>query len=381
MEDVKVQIRSFLHKGEIDFYRAPGRINLIGEHTDYNGGLVLPGAIDRYMYFGFAMNNSGRITFHAMDLKESVSIPLGGYNKVEEEWANYLIGNLNVLSSKGYVFTGFECAFTSDIPVGAGMSSSSALECAFLVGVNDVFNLHLSNWDIVHNSHQSNHKFMGVRGGILDQFASIFSSPDELLMLNCDSHEFKKIDADFGDYSLLLINTNVKHNHVSSGYNDRVAECQSALNSIRQQNPDVSTLSDIWNIEDLDNIDFESTTVKNRAVFIANENRRVIELALALELGDYQRCGELLYQGHEGLSMRYEVSCPELDFLVQLLKDAPHVLGSRMMGGGFGGCTINLIHKNKVDAVRNHALIMYEQKFDIKPDFYQVRLSGGAGSF
>ena len=318
-DQIKDKLRRHIAQENVQFCKAPGRINLIGEHTDYNGGLVLPGAIDRYMYFALAPNNTNQINITAIDKAETATIEVGNYNRSKIEWANYFIGNLMILQSQGYHCTGFDGAFYSDIPIGAGLSSSSAMEVGFIKSVSELFGFELSGWDIVHTSHRSNHEFLGIQGGFLDQFSSTFGIKESVLLMDCALKSHQVIKADLEDYTFLLINTEVTHNHLTSGYNDRVRECQQALSSIQQRFPEVSSLSGIRHVNQLTDVRFDDSIIENRATYIIEENQRVRHFVEALAQQDYQRCGELLYRSHNGLSELYEVSCTELDYLVELL--------------------------------------------------------------
>ena len=359
--------------------RAPGRINIIGEHTDYNGGLVLPGAIDRYMYMACAPNGTLDINAYALDLKSSQKITLNKAGKTDNLWSDYLSGILQEFSQRGHQLSGFDCVFGSDLPIGAGMSSSSALECAFLTGIKELHNLTIDNWTLIDISKSSNHNFLGIKGGIMDQFASLFGKSEKLMLLNCNDFSFDYIDIPQNEYSWLLINSCVKHNHLISGYNDRVQECANALSDIKVSFPTIKNISAVRDIKMLDDVSFSSDTIEKRARYVVSENARVTSLKQELEKGNMIACGQLLLQSHLGLKNNYQVSCEELDFLVDSATELPGVLGARMMGGGFGGCTINLIHKEAIEEVSENVLTAYKNKTGIKAEVYQVNISDGAG--
>lgn len=366
-------------KSEVLIARAPGRINLIGEHTDYNNGLVLPGAIDKYMYFACKPNGSDTISATALDLAESAKVNIDELEESEHLWMNFLIGILLEFKKRGVELKGFNCAFSSDVPIGAGMSSSAALECAILVGLKNLFGIEeLDNWDLINMSKSSNHNFLGIKGGVMDQFASLFGKKDNVMLLDCATSKHDYVQLSGSEYTWLLINTCVKHNHLTSGYNDRVRECQQAIEDIRKVFAEINFLSDIKETSQLATVSFESETVMKRAYFVINENARVRSFVKALNNNEWVSCGELLYASHKGLAEGYEVSCEELDFLVTLLQDEDGVLGSRMMGGGFGGCTINLIHKDAVPKIKEKVSAHYYNKFNIQPQFYEVKISDGA---
>jgi len=376
---IKDKIRSvFTSIDDLILARAPGRINLIGEHTDYNKGLVLPASIDTYLYVAIRFTTEKTICVHALDLGDTQHISLDKLELTGTLWVDYLIGLLLEFKAIGVNLKPFECTITSEVPIGAGVSSSAALDCAFLIALNALFETHLSPWDLVHMSNRSNNNFLGIKSGILDQFASIFGEAHHILFLDCDNLEYKKIELVPSDYTWLLINTCVKHTHLTSGYNDRVNECKQALSSIQSRYPWAAHLSAITSLGQLSEVDFENSTTKSRAEFICEENARVRAYMEALHQGDLERCGELLYASHDGLSNKYEVSCSELDFLVELFRENDAVLGSRMMGGGFGGCTLNLVHRDAISDVQEIAKHAYFDAFGIEAEFIVVNISGGA---
>lgn len=358
--------------------RAPGRVNLIGEHTDYNYGLVLPGAIDKNLYFGLTPNGTNQINAFSIDLNDRVTTDLDNLTKVDNAWVDFITGILLEFKKRNVCLSGFDCVLTSDVPIGSGMSSSSALECAVLTALNQLFGTKLEPWDLIHMSQASNHHFMGVQGGILDQFASLFGKKDKVMFLDCDTLEYEYITIPKSEYTWLLINTCVKHSHLTSGYNDRVSECQSALKSIQLNNPKIKHLSEVKSIEEINDVTWERAVTKRRVTFIIEENQRVRDFIAALKHTDFERCGQLLYQSHRGLSQQYEVSCPELDYLVDELRHDDRILGSRMMGGGFGGCTINLVKKDAVSSIKTKIKKAYKEQWNIAPEFYSVAISDGA---
>ena len=363
---------------EIIYVRAPGRINLIGEHTDYNNGLVLPGAIDKYMYFACSLNDSSKVNATAIDINESTTLDLNDLKKTKYLWADFLTGILLEFKKLGFNMMGFDCSFTSEVPIGAGLSSSSALECSFLFGIKELYQLEIPNWDLIKMSKSSNHNFLGIKGGILDQFSSLFGQKEKIMLLDCNNLEYEYVDLPPNDYTWLLINTCVKHNHIESGYNDRVKECTRALADIQKVFPKAKHLSSITDSQALSKVIFSSPVLKKRAKYIVEENARVRSFIKYLTKEQYDECGLLLYGSHEGLSKEYEVSCPELDFLVDDLRNHKSVIGSRMMGGGFGGCTINLIEADAIQGIKDQVSVNYKNKFGIEAKFYNVNISNGA---
>ncbi len=353
--------------------KAPGRINLIGEHTDYNNGFVFPAAIDRYVYLAFSANilsdNSRVVT---KDLGESTNIILSNLELTELPWKNFLLGILIQFKNQGHSIKDFNCLIQSTIPIGAGMSSSSALECGFAKGISHLNNIELSNWDIVDMSHRSNHNFLGLKGGIMDQFSSLFGRQNYGMILDCQDRSHSYISINIDAYQWVLIDSKVKHEHLTSGYGDRVRECKEAASilnvpTLRELTPDHLET----NKKNLSEIQY------NRAKFVIEENKRVHTFAQALKLKDLKQLGSLLYQSHDGLQNEYEVSCEELDFLVDCTRDEDGIVGSRMMGGGFGGCTINLIKSDSIDSVIAKIEKAYFSKYGINPECHFVELVDG----
>ena len=365
-------------KGGSIWSLAPGRINIIGEHTDYNRGQVLPAAINRYAYFSFIPRPDEVYSITALDLNEETHGNHKALEKSDKDWANFLIGNLLQFQQNEVELQGFDCAFTSEVPVGAGMSSSSAIECGFLIGLQQMFQTNFDLWKLIHMSQRSNHEFLGVKGGILDQFASFHGQADKFIHLDCDTLNYKYYEWSSSEYIWLVINSCVKHSHLTSGYNDRAEECARALISVKELFPDTKHLSDYLDKEKLKQVHFENDNHRKRALYIIEENARVKAFIAALELKNYMECGSLLYDSHEGMSIKYEISCPELDFLVETLQGQPGVIGARMMGGGFGGCTINLVSQAEVPVIKAYLSPLYKQNFGFEPLYYDLKISDGA---
>lgn len=357
---------------------SPGRINLIGEHTDYNQGYVLPTAIDLKIHFQFrktASETNCRIysetfdTFTEFDLQQ--------FEKSESSWKNYLLGVIDEIQKRGKNIKGFDCIIKSELPIGAGISSSAALECGFASGLNELFDLGLSQMEIVRLSQAAENNFVGSNCGIMDQFASVMSKEGHLIMLDCQSLEAEYIPADFKNCKILLLNTNVTHNLAESGYNTRRRECEEAVKNIQQKYPEVNSLRDVTHtmLEEFRN-DLPEKNYQ-RSLFVLNENERVLKAAEAIKSGDLVSFGNLMYQSHEGLQHNYEVSCPELDFLVDFSRDKDFIYGSRMMGGGFGGCSINIIEEENLQAYIEEVSEAYFNKFNIQLDAISVFPSQG----
>ena len=361
---------------------SPGRINLIGEHTDYNGGLVMPAAINMYMTMALGVKNaSSRVDIHTMLVDETISFDLNNIQNQNEGWVEHFKGICKVFLKNGFELNGMNCVVHSDIPLGAGVSSSSALECAFLKGVDHLFNCNLNDWVLIDYSQWANHHYLGVQGGILDQFAILFGKEAMAIKMNCATRDYKYLPASIEGYSWVLINTNVKHNHLESGYNDRVRECNEALSQIQNQNPEIENLSEVQLNELPSLFSYLEEVPYKRLKFIVEENDRVKRFKTAITDQDLELVSKLLIMSHEGLRDLYEVSCEELDFLVDFMKGVDSVVGSRMMGGGFGGCTINLIKANEIEQVCKSCQAAYKESFNKEADYFVVDLSNSCQVF
>ncbi|GGW77279.1 galactokinase [Salegentibacter mishustinae] len=347
---------------------SPGRINLIGEHTDYNNGFVIPAAIDKKIYFRFRKNNTKNLVrIYSETFDAYVEFNLQKITKSTNSWENYLLGVIDEIQKLGKQLQGFDCILKSELPIGAGISSSAALECGFAEGLNSLFNLDLAQMEIVKLSQRAENNFVGSNCGIMDQFASVMSKKDHFIKLDCESLEATLIPAKIEHCKLLLLNTNVAHNLADSEYNSRRQECENVVAVIQQKYSAVKSLRQVsFNMleefkEEIGAIGFK------RCQYVLEENERVQETEKALRDGNLQTIGKLMYASHRGLQHQYEVSCPELDFLVDFSEEKPFIYGSRMMGGGFGGCTINLIEADEIDAYFEEVKKVYQKKFDITP--------------
>ena len=348
---------------------APGRINLIGEHTDYNNGFVLPTAIDKHIKLHFKANlSSTRCNIYSKTYGKSFSFDLEKVSRSEEQWENYILGVVNEIQKRGKFPKGFDCIIESDLPVGAGISSSAALESGIAFGLNELFDLNLSRQTIAELSRDAEHNYVGTKCGIMDQYASVLSKEGHLILLDCQSLEATYIPANFQDHKLVLLNTKVSHSLASSEYNTRRNECEEAVNIINERYPEVRSLRDV-NLARLATFKENMPNVLYKRVhYVVSENERVLKAVAAIQEEDLDKFGLLMYNSHKGLRDNYEVSCKELDFLVDLTTDYKPVKGARMMGGGFGGCTINLIEENAVTEFVEFASEAYQKEFDIKPE-------------
>lgn len=358
--------------------KAPGRINLIGEHTDYNNGFVLPAAIDKAIYFVISPRNDRKCILVAHDLDDSHEFSLDNLQKSEKSWANFLIGVLAEIIAKGkQINTGFNVVFGGNVPLGAGLSSSAAVESGIGFALNELFDLELSKLDLALIAQQAEHKYAGVNCGIMDMFASIHGKENSVIKLDCQDLSFEYFPFDFPEYSLVLCNTGVKHNLGDSEYNQRRAECEEGISILQRAFPQVDSLRDVTMQMLSSQADKLSEVVYRRCKYIVEEIERVTIACQALENGDLTTFGQKMYETHEGLSKEYEVSCPELDFLVEQTFNFEAVVGARMMGGGFGGCTINLIKVDAVDEFIKKMTFAYHQAFNIELQTYKVNISNG----
>ncbi|KAA5821189.1 galactokinase [Algibacter amylolyticus] len=352
---------------------SPGRINIIGEHTDYNDGFVFPAAVNKGIAAAIEKSDTGQSTAIALDLDSTIEFNLDTLKPSKEgSWENYVFGVVAEIQNRNKTIGNFNIVFKGNIPGGAGMSSSAALENSVVFGLNELFQLGLSKEDMILISQKAEHNYVGVKCGIMDQYASMFGKKDYALHLDCRTIKSKPYKIDFKDHQLMLINTNVKHSLSDSAYNDRRSACEA-----------ISELLNIKALRDATEADLETVKDKvslenyQKALYVIQENKRTIKAAKAIKNNDLETLGALIYQSHEGLSSQYKVSCDELDFLVAQAKQNKHVLGARMMGGGFGGCTINLVAKNEAEAFAETASKAYKKQFDKDCSVYFIELSDG----
>ena len=352
---------------------SPGRINLIGEHTDYNDGFAFPAAINKGIAVAISKSDAKTSNVCALNKNEIHNFNTENIRPLKDGgWRNYILGVVAELQILRKQVGNFNAVFAGNIPGGAGMSSSAALENSFVYGLNKLFNLGLSKHDMILVSQKAEHNFAGVRCGIMDQYASMFGLKKSALLLDCRTIESQPYKIDFKDYKLMIINTNVKHDLSESEYNDRREVCERVSGLLH-----LDALRDASK-EDLDRIKNDiSGEDYQKALYVINENNRVKQFSEAIEKDDIQALGVLLYQSHEGLSTKYKVSCRELDFLVDRAKENPNVLGSRMMGGGFGGCTINLVKKDAFKTFKKEISKKFKAAFEYDCSVYTVKLSRG----
>ena len=368
----------FNHSPELTF-RAPGRINILGEHTDYNQGFVMPSAISYAIYFCISLRTDLKLEIEAVDLKKNISFEnINQINIEEKNWSNHLTGVIKEIQKLGKNFEhGLNVCYGGNIPNGGGLSSSAAVEAGFAFALNNIFQLNLELLTLAEISQKTEHNYIGVNCGIMDMYASLFSKKDHILRLDCRTLKSELLPAKFEKHKFVLVNSGVKHNLADSEYNVRRKQCQVGLEVLKKKYIGIESLRDVSLLQlesikgKIDNLTF------NRCLYVIEENLRVEKAVTALENHDFKTLGELMKETHIGLSQLYEVSCPELDYLFQIAEKFKGVLGSRMMGGGFGGCTLNLIEKDFEESFITFISQKYLEKFGKIPEIYSVELSEG----
>ena len=356
-------------------YASAGRINLIGEHTDYNGGFVFPGAIDKVLMAEILPNGTDRVNVFSADINESSTFGLNEEDAPSQVWARYIFGVCREIIKRGGKVQGFDAVFAGDVPLGAGLSSSAALESCFANALNDLFNENaIDKFELARIGQSTEHNYCGVKCGIMDQFASVFGKAGNLMRLDCRSMEFEyfPFHPEQHGYKLVLLNSCVKHELVGSPYNDRRASCERVAKVLGQEFLRGATMEQLEAIKD--QISEEDYL---RARYVIGEEKRVLDVCAALEAGDYETVGARMYETHWGMSKDYEVSCEELDFLATVAQECG-VTGSRIMGGGFGGCTINLVKAELYDAFIERAKTAFAERYGHEPKVYPVVISDGA---
>jgi galactokinase len=358
-------------------YTAPGRINLIGEHTDYNGSFVFPGAVDKGITAAIRLSGTNKVRAYALDLDEYSEFGFNEEDIPKEGWAKYIFGVCREIIKRGGKIEGFDTVFSGNVPLGAGMSSSAALECTYAYALNDMLNLGIDKFELAKIGQATEHNYVGVKCGIMDQFISLFGKKGHLVRLDCKTMEYEYFPFDPQGYRLVLLDTQVKHELASSAYNKRRESCERVVAAIRKNHPEVEFLRDA-NMDMLNEVknDISEEDYK-RAKYVIEETQRVLDVSEALQKGDYETVGKKMYETHEGMSKLYEVSCEELDFLNDIAKKCG-VTGSRVMGGGFGGCTINLVKDELHDKFIEDAKAQFKTKYGYEPKVYDVVISDGA---
>lgn len=359
-------------------YASPGRINLIGEHTDYNGGFVFPGAIDKGMIAELRPNGTDKVRAYSIDMKDYVEFGLNEEDAPRTSWARYIFGVCREMIKRGVDVKGFNTAFAGDVPLGAGMSSSAALESTYAYALNDLFGDNkIDKFELAKVGQATEHNYCGVKCGIMDQFASVFGKEGSLIRLDCRSLEYQYFPFKPEGYRLVLLDSVVKHELASSAYNKRRQSCENVVAAIKKNHPSVEFLRDA-DMTMLEEVKADvSAEDYMRAEYVIGEVQRVLDVCAALEKGDYETVGAKMYETHYGMSKLYEVSCEELDFLNDIAKECG-VTGSRVMGGGFGGCTINLVKEELYDDFIARAKAAYREKYGKLPKVYDVVISDGS---
>jgi len=357
--------------------RSPGRINLIGEHTDYNDGFVFPAAINKAIYFVATRNDKGLFRFFSADYSESFDMEVVNLSKSNTLWANYLLGVVEQHKKAGYEITGVDCIFGGDIPIGAGLSSSAAIETGFSLVLEKLFAYTISKIEHVKMAQKAEHEYAGVMCGIMDQFAVVHGKSNSALKLDCRNLDFEYANLNLQDYDIVLCDTKVKHSLASSEYNTRRKECEQGVEILRKHNPSITALRDVdLDVLSLHKNEFPETVFK-RCKYVVEENLRVTTAFDALVEGDIMQLGELMFQSHQGLKNDFEVSCKELDFLEEIARKTEYVVGARMMGGGFGGCTINIVRKDGTKEFSEKVSKEYKKFSGFYPDIHIVQIGNG----
>lgn len=358
--------------------KSPGRINIIGEHTDYNNGFVLPAAIDKAAYIAMSLRDDNEIHLVALDLNESFSTRVEDLKPTTDlSWTNYILGSAAQFQKNGLALRGFNAVLLSDVPIGAGLSSSAAIECATVFALNELLGTNLTRLTMVGMAQKAEHEYSGVMCGIMDQFASMMGKKDHVIRLDCQSLEYQYVPLKLEGYKIVLFNTNVKHSLASSEYNTRRNECNQAVAWVRQTETAVESLRDVTELMLDQYVKPKSELIDRRSRFVVQEIERLLNGCEDLIKGDVQALGKKMFATHEGLSKMYEVSCKELDWLVDFVKDNPNVMGARMMGGGFGGCTINLVKEDAIEELVKSIQPAYEQAMHLTLTSYIASIENG----
>jgi len=357
--------------------RSPGRINLIGEHTDYNLGPVLPAAIDKSIYLAITPREDNIINIHAADFNEHHSTSIEQLEPAWKLWPNYILGVINEFKLAGNFKTGVNIVFGGDIPLAAGMSSSAAINCAITFALNQLFNTGYSRLEMAKIAQKAEHSFVGVQCGLMDQFASLYGKKDHLIKLDCNTAEYDYIPYNTENIKFILFDSGVKHFLVSSAYNDRRRECRTGVEIISQKVPNINGLPDITEEMLTNYVKPVDEIIYKRCLYVVQEIARLNRVCIDLENNNFEALGHRLYETHYGLKDLYEVSCKECDFLVDITRSISGVLGARMMGAGFGGCTLNLIYGDVADSIIDFVKLEYKKAFGKDLKVYVASLADG----
>jgi galactokinase len=357
--------------------RSPGRVNIIGEHTDYNNGFVLPAAIDKAIYVAVTPRQDDIIRLYSGEFDESFETSLGTLMPTDKGWPNYILGVADQLIKRGYSINGFNMAIDGDVPIGSGLSSSAAVECATAFALNEIFKLRIDKKDLAFIGQKAEHTFAGVMCGIMDQFASVFGKKDHVIKLDCQSIEYEYVPLVLEGYKLVLLNTNVKHSLASSEYNTRRTQCEQGVAWVKEHVPEVNSLRDVTMEMLHQYVEPKDHLIYERCKYVVEEKERLLSGCEDLRRGDLEALGKKMFETHDGLSKEYEVSCKELDFLVDAVRDNPNVVGARMMGGGFGGCTINIVKEEAIDELIEQLQESYQKNMGKQLTAYIAQVENG----
>lgn len=369
--ELQENFRNRFHKEATDFFFCPGRVNLIGEHIDYNGGKVMPCAISFGTYLAVAKNNDKKVRFQSLNFPETAELHLqSSYSKTGKEWFNYPLGAIHQLLQNDHAISGLDMLFYGNLPIGAGLSSSASIEVLTAFAVKDLFELNISKIDIALLGKKVENEFIGVNSGIMDQFAVAMGEKDKAILLNCDTLEYEYLPFEIGSYVLAIINSNKQRTLADSKYNERFAQCGAALKLLKKE-------IEATHLCDIDSKTFnlhrhliEDSVLEKRALHAVTENERVKEAKTALQLGHLERFGELMYASHWSLKELYEVSGKELDIIVEFCKAYSHCIGARMTGAGFGGCAIALVKKERFDDFSAKLISYYKDRIGYEPEIF-----------
>ncbi len=370
------KLKDFLHDTTL-VVRSPGRINLIGEHTDYNEGFVLPAAIDKAAYLAFTPREDDKICLFSLDLNDEYSSNIKDFSPAKKSWPNYILGVADQFRQRGLLTKGFEAALTADVPIGAGLSSSAAVENAIGMALNESLKAGMDKLSLVKISQKAEHTYPGVMCGIMDMFASMFGKKNHVIKLDCRSLEYQYEPLEMEGFKIVLIDTQVKHSLNETGYNNRREQCEEGVAMVQKYHPEVQSLRDVT-MEMLEQyVRPKDELLYKRCSYVLEENERLLAACGYLEKGNLQAFGKKMFESHEGLSKKYEVSCKELDFLVNQVRGNKDVLGARMMGGGFGGCTINLVKEEAVSTLIEQVTEAYQKAMHLEAKAYITNVEKG----
>lgn len=365
-------------EGEPILVQSPGRVNLIGEHTDYNNGFVLPAAINKHIYLALRVNNSDRSRFYAIDQEDAFETDISGeLLKSDKGWPNYLLGVVDQLRRRGYESRGFDCVFGGNVPIGAGLSSSAALEGGVLFGLTRLFDWDIPLVEMAEIAQKAENEFVGVQCGIMDQFVSLNGKKDHAMRLDCRSLEYEFYPFKRRDIHIVLCDTQIRRELASSEYNVRRSQCEAGVQSLQNFDTNIDSLRDVSRDFLEKHKQHLDALVFKRCKYIIEENKRVLDACRDLEKNDIASLGRRMYASHAGLRDQYEVSCTELDILVDAARTIEGIVGARMMGGGFGGCTINLVEDEHLNTFKKQIHTLYQKKTGKKIKIYQAKVSEG----